>query len=297
MDNSENDTLAPSPEQTTNIPATMAEPETEDEVLEGEEAEGEELEAAAPDDEEVDWDGKKYRVAPELKAALMRTADYTQKTQQVAAQRREVEAMREQATKALQASEEELNMRGELAQKVKTIGEYEKVDWNRLEQDDPLGAQSHWRQYQQLKDAAERQHHEILQRQNQRTVEEQQEIAKRVTATRESAQKEIKGWTPEAEDKAFTFAVNQLGMPGELLMKNMTPAVYKGVYYAWLGYEAANRPAKSAIKPAAQAQSQSQEPVSKLTGKSGASPKLGLRDDISVDEWVKRRNAQVKRQA
>ena len=45
--------------------------------------------------EEVDFEGKKYLVAKELKDALLRQSDYTRKTQEVAETRKQIEAERQ----------------------------------------------------------------------------------------------------------------------------------------------------------------------------------------------------------
>ena len=65
-------------------------PEPEPPVVEGE------------DDgfEDVEYEGKLYSVPTELKDALLRTNDYTQKTQEVAAQRKEAEVIHQQAVQA-----------------------------------------------------------------------------------------------------------------------------------------------------------------------------------------------------
>lgn len=82
------------------------EPEIEDEdlpdpeppVVEGDEAPKDETEGF----EDVEYEGKLYSVPVELKDALLRTNDYTQKTQEVAATRKEAEILRQQNIQALQ---------------------------------------------------------------------------------------------------------------------------------------------------------------------------------------------------
>jgi len=61
-------------------------------VVEGDEAEPEEVEATdEPELVEFEWDGQVLQAPPAIKEALMRQSDYTQKTQEVAAQRKEIE--------------------------------------------------------------------------------------------------------------------------------------------------------------------------------------------------------------
>ena len=72
-------------------PEVDAESYSDDETPEAD-AEGAPDEGQPEDDtEEVDWDGAKYRVPKPLKDALLRQADYTRKTQELADQRRTVE--------------------------------------------------------------------------------------------------------------------------------------------------------------------------------------------------------------
>ena len=100
-------------------PEEAEEPEAEAEA----EAEGEQDEAPAdPEVVEVEFEGKLYEVPVELKDALSRTADYTQKTQTLAAERKETEVLR--AT-ALQAQKQH-----EFVQSIqKEAGELQTLDW------------------------------------------------------------------------------------------------------------------------------------------------------------------------
>lgn len=81
------------------IESAPAVPEGDDdgEVSDEPPVESDELEAS--DDEplefvDIEYDGKLYEVPPELKDALLRQQDYTQKTQQTASEKKEVEVLR-----------------------------------------------------------------------------------------------------------------------------------------------------------------------------------------------------------
>lgn len=67
-----------------------------DEVATADEEKTTEVEASEPELEEIEHDGKKYKLPPELKGALLRQQDYTQKTQAVAEEKRTVEAAKQQ---------------------------------------------------------------------------------------------------------------------------------------------------------------------------------------------------------
>lgn len=102
------------------------EPEEEEEyepgpniAPEGDEADPEEVEAAEEESEEkeeseetegaefveIEYDGKLYEVPTELKDALLRQSDYTTKTQEVAAQRKEIEVIQGQLVQQREAFE------------------------------------------------------------------------------------------------------------------------------------------------------------------------------------------------
>jgi hypothetical protein len=92
-------------------------------------------EEAPPALEEVEWEGSKYQLPPQIKSALMRQQDYTQKTQQVAERERMV---------ALQIQQQQLNHNfqqsiGPEAQSLSeleaAIKQYNNVDWQALDTD------------------------------------------------------------------------------------------------------------------------------------------------------------------
>lgn len=70
------------------------------EVAQEDEAAEDAVEEEAPEDgaefAEVEYDGRLYEVPLELKDAIMRNADYTQKTQELSGQRKQIEAMTQQ---------------------------------------------------------------------------------------------------------------------------------------------------------------------------------------------------------
>ena len=70
--------------------AEQATPDAEEDSDEPE-AEADSAASSEDDSEEVEFEGKSYKVPKELKPALLRTDDYTRKTQEVAAQRKAIE--------------------------------------------------------------------------------------------------------------------------------------------------------------------------------------------------------------
>lgn len=149
--------------------------EAPEQVEEGEEAvaealpeEEEQVEAAEEDDGElVEIEGKSYRVPKELKGMVLMHKDYTQKTQEVADLRREVEGR----AQALQQHEQVLGASFEKAVEFRQVqdrlAQFEALDWNALVDADPAQAQKLTIAYQQLQREAQTKFSELQQAQAQ----------------------------------------------------------------------------------------------------------------------------------
>ncbi len=111
-------------------------PEEEDPV-----AEQSEPEAETDDLVEAEYEGKTYKVPKELKDALLRTQDYTRKTQEVAEMRRAAE----QRVQAIQAQEQIMaatfDKAAELKQIQSQLSQFDQIDWQALSDADPVQAQ------------------------------------------------------------------------------------------------------------------------------------------------------------
>lgn len=276
----------------------VAEPEIDPETglpIEADEEETPEFEPI-----EIEYEGKKYQVHPDLKDGILRHADYTRKSQANAEERRAIAELNQKAMDTLQASEEEVSARGQLAIVNQQLAQYAQVDWNALEQQainsaDPFTEQGRvqtlWRQYQQLRDTKGDLESQVNQAVQKRTEHTQQDIARRWAESRSQASQRIKSWTPEVEQQVFRFASEQLGATREWLTQAMTPQLYHGMYLAWMGHQALNKPAKP--KPNAVPNVQ---PSQKVKGRNSAPP-TGLDDRLSNDEWQRRRLKQLQDRA
>jgi len=261
--------------------------ENDNEVVEGEEGEGEGDENAEPELADVEYEGKAYKLPPELKDALLRTADYTRKTQEVAEQRKAVEARMAEAQAAYQTSQEVIEARA-LAHHIDSqLKQYENVNWQALENEDPMAAMSHWRQFQQLQQQRGQVAQYLDKTQNDLSEKAKQATADRLRETRAFAEKELKGWTPELDNKITEFATKDLGFSVDSLREQYTPQVYRTLYLAHIGHLALQKQT-AAPKPSAPAA----QPLTKVTTRANPPPS-GLDDRLSMDEWTKRRNAQL----
>ena len=128
--------------------------------------EGEQAEVTEEDDGElVEIEGKSYRVPKELKGMVLMHKDYTQKTQEVADQRRAVE----ERAQALQQHEQVLGASFEKAVEFRQVqdrlAQFEALDWNALVDADPAQAQKLTIAYQQLQREAQTKFSELQQTQ------------------------------------------------------------------------------------------------------------------------------------
>ncbi len=260
--------------------------ENDNEVVEGEEGEGE-GEQLEPELADVEYEGKAYKLPPELKDALLRTADYTRKTQEVAEQRKTVEAKMAEAQAAYQTSQEVIEARAVAHHIDSQLKQYENVNWNALENEDPMEAMRHWRQFQQLQQQRGQVAQYLDKTQNELSEKAAQETDKRLRETRAFAEKELKGWSPELDNKITEFAIKDLGFTVDSLRGAYSPQVYKTLYLAHLGHIALQKQT-AAPKPSAPAA----QPLTKVTTRANPPPS-GLDDRLSGDEWLKRRQAQL----
>ncbi len=130
-------------------------PEPEDDDPEAQAQPGETDEEPG-DGEEVEFEGKAYKLPKELKDAVLRQKDYTQKTQQVAEQRRVVETQAE----ALKAEAEFNKTNFEKVVQAHALGaqlqQFAQIDWSRLAREDSAQYLSLDRQQRDLQDAFNR---------------------------------------------------------------------------------------------------------------------------------------------
>lgn len=251
-----------------------AEPEAEP-VAEGE------GQPQAPEFATIEIDGKEYNVPPELKDGYLRNADYTRKTQEVAEQRRQVEAVKAEAEAMFTASTEVIQARADLLNADKMLARYEKVDWDAYEQQLPLDAQSDWRKYQLLKEERANLAQNLSTQWNQRSEQQRIETQKRLQETANFAKKEIPGWSPEIDAKMTDFALGQ-GFTQSQLEQTLNPTMYKMLHLAWIGQQTITR-TQSAPKPQAQT-----SPLKTVSAKASPNVRKDIAD-MSMDEYVKAR--------
>lgn len=231
------------------------------------------------EDEEIELNGKKARVPKEFKDAFLKNADYTQKTQALAEQRRMVE---EQAQEIAQTQQRQQAFRQAYARLDgidQQLQQYNGVNWNQL---DPQVAQQHWMTFQQLKEARQNLTGQISQAEHQQAVQAQQSTAQRLHQAEQELAREIKDWSPETKSKLREYG-KSIGISEQQLNNVDSPVAIKLLHKARLYDEMM---AKATKKPVA-------VPVAPLkTVKSGSGASTDP-NRLSADEWAKRRNAEL----
>lgn len=153
------------------------------------------------EDEEIDIDGKKFALpksaAAKLQAERLMQADYTRKTQEVADSRKAIEAEREQVKQAAAQQQQFIKEIAKVHAIDDQLEQYKALDWNKLSDEDPVGAQKLHFQYQALQQQRHQAAEAVAQKQNEHALNEQQATAKQVQEAEAYVQREIQGWTPE----------------------------------------------------------------------------------------------------
>jgi len=154
--------------------------------------------------EEVEYDGEQYNLPKKLKDAVLRQADYTRKTQEVAEQRRLVEAHQEtlKAQEAAFREEQAFNQVAlqdvaEIKAIESTVKQYEAIDWNGLSDSDPVQAQKLWFQFQQQRQKMAEMQTGLQTKFQQFQNAKQQHLQEAMTKAVETLKKDIPNWSPE----------------------------------------------------------------------------------------------------
>jgi len=200
-----------------------AEPELEGEDIEDEETEDDEPDAEA--DEEEDSDEEQTAEVVKLKvngeeveksldevvALAQQGLDYTQKTQQVAEQRKELEALQEQLNGATKQFQEQQQLNSMLIEDVAKItaldqqlAQYQDVDWQKLSDSDFVEAQKLFFQYNQLQQERSGAVSQFESKRQEALTKQQQLVAEQVRKGKEQLAKEIPNWSQQTTQEVIS---------------------------------------------------------------------------------------------
>lgn len=279
------------------IPARGKAEEGEDQ-LEAEEAESEddedqETEDTSDDDdeefEELEIDGKKHRIPAALKANFMMQADYTRKTQEVAEQRRALAERQQSIAQQAEVQESLIEDRANLRAHDASLEQFAKLDWGRLVDENPTEAQKLDYQYRQLKEQRGQIAAGIEQKVRHATEVAQRETARAAQESAKVLQQTIPEWGPALQQKLRGYAQAQgydEAELGDVTDHRAIGILRKAMLYDEIksGKGKTTKPKKPSVKPLAKPSAKGRGPV-----------RTGLSDELSAEEWTRRRNQELAR--
>lgn len=252
------------------------------------------LEEQQPDDEaEEELEGLKIRgkkdLIEKLKSERLMQADYTRKTQAVAEEKRVNEQIRQLLTVQARVTQEVAEDLAELKAVDRQLQQYKGVDWQALMDSDPATAQKLDFQHRKLQEQRSQVAQGIAAKQQMAADQHQASLAPLVQRAEAYLSREVKGWSAERSNALAEYAVKE-GFPREALL-NVTahmPAFGKVLHKAEMYDRLVER--QKATRPQAQAQEKPATTISAQKAPANRDP-----EKMSPEEWVKWRNASLKR--
>ncbi|WP_162651560.1 hypothetical protein [Lentilitoribacter sp. Alg239-R112] len=231
--------------------------------------------------EEMELDGEVYQVPKALKEGYMKNADYTQKTTEVAQQRKELEEKTTSFQKMSEVMEQELDARAAYNNNQGRLEELHNVDWQAYVDQDPIGAQKLQFEYTQLQNEQQQIQAYLNNAYVQKTEAAKQETANRISAAKEYGQENIKGWSPDSYDEIVNFSINEQGFTREQLDSAMSPNVLKILHLAKLGSLSQK---KQAAIPTLSQKAKATKPLKQVSSRSSG---VSTKDpsDMSMSEY------------
>jgi len=224
------------------------EPDTESKPK-SKEDDQDETEESQPEFVDVEYGGKTYRLPPELKDSLMREQNYTQKTTELAGQRREFAV----AQKAMQAQTSEVDFQRsvqgeliELQQVNALLQQYYNLDYAGMSTDEMVRTKHDQEQYerhrQSLLQAVDAKQREFAVTQRQAVEELLSEGTKILSST-------VEGWSKERGRELRDFAVESLGFASEELTQLYDPRLVRVLDMAmrWHSFQTQDRPSAEQV--------------------------------------------------
>jgi hypothetical protein len=265
----------------------------DDEALGADEPVRDIADAAPADDDgdgtfDLELDGQVHTLPAALKGGFLRQADYTRKTQELAAHRRALEAERQAVAAHADAVGQASGEHVQLAALDHQLAHLQGVDWRAFAAQDPQGAEALWARLQAMAQAREGLAQAIGHRAAHGRLQAAHAAAGRMAEAGRTLQKEIDGWSPELAAKLVDYARGH-GVTLEELSQQDDPRVWKILHRACQADEAGQR--ETAVRTATQAQAV--RPAVLVSGSAAGAG--GVRDELGTKEWMKRRNDLVRK--
>lgn len=261
--------------------------------LQVDESDAEELDGEHPEEEDEDLeeelDGLKVRGKKEaierLKAERLMQADYTRKTQEVAEQRKAIQAERERVEQTRAFEQQNLDIVADIRAMDREMAQLQQVNLHQLSDQDPVQAQKLMVRLQQLQSIRGQAANALAQRQAQFQQWSQHEAARQLEEGRQVLQREIPGWGPDLAAKLVEYGKSRgytEAQLGNVTTPNFVIDLYRSFQFDEARKKATQRPKQVQEKPVTRVQASSKS-------RGVVDP-----DKLSTDEWMKWRNSQIR---
>lgn len=220
--------------------------DTESDETESPDAEGADESDESPDEDtdeaedeadpeliDVEFEGKQYKVPPELKDALLMRKDYTTKTQEVAEQRKQLEVERTQFHQSAALQQQMIGDYAQLTNLDNQIKAYDNVDWMGLINQSPEEAQKHQVYLTQLTNQRNQLVQQIQNKQahvQQMTLAQQQELVQKGS---EQLARDIPGWGKDMQSALSKTGVDVYGFRPDEMSNVIDPRMVKVLHDAY----------------------------------------------------------------
>jgi len=243
-----------------------------------------------PDDdetEEIEREGKRYRIPKALKGELLMQADYTRKTQEVAEERRALATTRAEQEASLAELRTEI---GRVAMLETSLKAYDNVDWQTLRAQDPDSYRFHYDQFRELKDQLKDATETLSAKERARSQDEQAKTAQALRETAQVLARDIPGFDAKIAGQILDYGVKQAGMTREEAQNLADPRIWKLLHRAMTAEAKLQGVEKKRTVTQRAEVVQQVKPAASVRG---SAPSTGLSDNLSAEEWTRRRNAQL----
>lgn len=286
-------------ELSTSTETEGVEPEVENEQKDGKEVEinqeEENQEDIEPELEDFEFEGEKWKLPKSLKEKInkgvMMNADYTKKTQNIAEMRKKYEADQQNLGKIAEAQKQEFEAYAEVYNIDQQLAHYNKLDWPKIVEESPNEALKIDLERRGLLDQRARRLQEIAGKEQERSKKQQQDIAKLEEEAKVTLSRDIKNWGSELESSLTEFGKSK-GFTEENLKDviKYNPLAVKVLHEAYLYNQ---------LKKQAAAKPKLPEPPApvKMIKSNNSRATNALSDNSSVEDWLKTRNAQLRKQS
>ena len=246
-------------------------------------------EPTAPETVEVEIGGLKFTVPKGVEAHIMKDADYTSKTQELAEGRKALESDRQTLTQQAEHQQKHLQDYGELAHIEKQLEQFRELDWKAAQEEDADHAQLLGFQFQNLRDQREQIVGRIQKREYDSRVTAEREHATRKDQLTATLARDIPDYSPTKHTKMIEAAV-QFGFTPEEVAAFADIRHFKALDVMLIGLEVLKRKRAATTQPAPEPVI----PVPKAGG--GCTPATGPTDKQGTDAWMRSRNQQLSKQ-